>query len=226
MVVALPDLTPASQDYLKAVWTAQEWTDEPVTTSMLAERLGFSRSTVSEAVRRLTDQGLLVHAPYGSIALSDAGRAAAVAMVRRHRLIETFLVDYLGYGWDEVHDEAEVIEHAVSDTFVDRLAARLGDPQRDPHGDPIPRGDGTFPGLAAVRLDEAGTRRALRVARVSDAEPDLLRHLAGLGVVLDAELTVVEHRAFAGVLAVELAGRAVDLGLPAARAIWVVEAAR
>ena len=223
--MAVPELSPASQDYLKAVWTTQEWADGPVTTSQLAERLGFSRSSVSEAVKRLTDQGLLVHAPYGSIELTEPGRAAAVAMVRRHRLIETFLVEHLGYAWDEVHDEAEVLEHAVSERFVDRLAERLGNPVRDPHGDPIPGRDGTFPELPATRLDVAPAGRPLRVARVSDSEPELLRHLAELGVVLDAALVVVERREFAGTAEVEVGGRRLDLGTPAVRAVWVVEAA-
>ncbi|GAB7191887.1 manganese-binding transcriptional regulator MntR [Kineococcus sp. NUM-3379] len=218
------ELTPTAQDYLKVVWTAREWTDEPVTTSLLAERLGFSRSTVSEAVRKLTDQGLLAHEPYGAIELTADGRAAAVAMVRRHRLIETFLVEYLGYGWDEVHEEAEVFEHAVSDTFIDRLDGRLGNPDRDPHGDPIPRRDGTFPDLPAVRLDSAPVGRELRVARVSDSAPDLLRYLGGVGVVPDAALTLLARQEFAGTVLVETAGGRIDLGLPAAASIWVVEA--
>ncbi|PPK92268.1 DtxR family Mn-dependent transcriptional regulator [Kineococcus xinjiangensis] len=218
-----PDLTSTTEDYLKEVWTAREWTDEPVTTSLLAQRMGFSRSTVSEAVRKLTDQGLLAHERYGSIELTEEGRAAAVGMVRRHRLIETFLVEYLGYGWDEVHDEAEVFEHAVSDKFVERLAQRLGDPDRDPHGDPIPRRDGTFPDLPATRLDAAGVGRPLQVARVSDSAPDLLRYLGEVGITLDVVLTVLARQEFAGTLLVEAAGRRFDLGLPAAASIWVVE---
>src|SRR3712207_4090002 len=119
--MARPDpvpLTPAVQDYLKAVWSAGEWSAAPVTTKMLAERLGVGAPTVSEMVRRLCDQGLLHHVRYGAVELTADGRAHAVAVVRRHRLIETFLVSELGYGWDEVHDEAEVLEHAVSDRLV------------------------------------------------------------------------------------------------------------
>ena len=145
-------LTPAVQDYLKAVWSAGEWSTAPVTTKMLAERLGVGAPTVSEMVRRLCDQGLLSHVRYGAVSLTTAGRAQAVAMVRRHRLIETFLVSELGYSWDEVHDEAEVLEHAVSDLLVDRIAARLGHPIRDPHGDPIPASDGTVTQPAALLL--------------------------------------------------------------------------
>ena len=136
-------LSPVTQDYLKVIWTSQEWAEVKVTTKMLAESLGVSPSTASEAIRKLADQGLVSHERYGAVTLTDSGRAAAILMVRRHRLLETFLVRELGYGWDEVHDEAEVLEHAVSDRLMARLDAKLGYPQRDPHGDPIPAADGT-----------------------------------------------------------------------------------
>ncbi|MDD9348626.1 MULTISPECIES: metal-dependent transcriptional regulator [unclassified Mumia] len=217
-------LSTAHQDYLKTIWAMTEWDAEPVTSKALGAKLGQPPSTVSETVRRLTERGLLRHAPYGTIELSEAGRAAAVQMVRRHRLLETFLVDYLDYAWDEVHDEAEILEHAVSDAFVERLDDRLGRPVRDPHGDPIPSRDGSVPGLGAVRLSERHDPATFVVARVSDADPDLLRHLTGLGVVLDSPLVLVERRDFAGTLAVEIGGIATELGLRAAEAIWVLPA--
>ncbi|GAA3180753.1 hypothetical protein GCM10020255_074660 [Rhodococcus baikonurensis] len=138
-------LSSVAQDYLKVIWTIQEWSHERVSTKLLSEKMNVSASTVSEAIRKLSDQGLVDHARYGSIALTDSGRAAAVSMVRRHRLIETYLVQELGYGWDEVHDEAEVLEHAVSDLMISRMDAKLGFPERDPHGDPIPATDGSVP---------------------------------------------------------------------------------
>ncbi len=217
-------LTPATQDYLKVVWAAREWDDDGPSTTAIAARLGLSVSSVSDGVKRLTAQGLLEHAPYGSIALTEAGRAAAVAMVRKHRLIETFLVEYLGYGWDEVHDEAEVLEHAVSEEFIERLAARLGHPERDPHGDPIPARDGTVPALPAVRLSALEEGAAGVVARVSDAEPALLRYFAEVGLVLDAPVRVVARREVVGTLDVEVAGAVVSLGLAAADAVWLVPA--
>ncbi|WP_345219065.1 metal-dependent transcriptional regulator [Georgenia halophila] len=219
------ELTAANQDYLKVVWSAQEWSDEPVTTTLLARRMGFSPSTVSEAVKKLTGQGLLTHARYGAIELSDAGRSAALTMVRRHRVIETFLVEELGYGWDEVHDEAEVLEHAVSDRLVEALENRLGHPERDPHGDPIPRPDGTVPAPAArqLHLVEAGSH--VRVARISDVDPQVLRYFAGLGIALDTVLDVVERRDFAGTLSARVAGAVpVEIGLAAAEAVWVTTA--
>ncbi|MFH5824442.1 metal-dependent transcriptional regulator [Georgenia sp. AZ-5] len=219
------ELTAANQDYLKVIWTAQEWSAEPVTTTLLARKMGFSPSTVSEAVKKLTASGLLAHARYGAIELTEPGRAAALAMVRRHRIIETFLVAELGYAWDEVHDEAEVLEHAVSDRLVDALDARLGHPRRDPHGDPIPTPAGEVPAPPAtpLHLVEDGT---VRVARISDTDPQVLRYFADLGVTLDTELRVLARKDFAGTLTLEVAGRpgTREVGLTAAEAVWVTRA--
>ncbi len=216
-------LTQTTQDYLKVVFSAQEWTNEPVTTSVLAQRLGLSPSTVSEGVKRLSEQGLFRHAPYGAIELTEAGRRAAVGMIRRHRLIETFLVEQLGYSWDEVHDEAEVLEHAVSDRMIERIDESLGRPARDPHGDPIPAPDGTFPALMANRLSEIAPPARLRVVRVSDVEPEILRYLRAAGVGLDTEFDLVARRDFAGTCTIEVDSVPLELGLPVAAAIWVTE---
>lgn len=215
-------LTAAAQDCLKAVWSTREWTDEPVTISLLAGRLALSASTVSESVKKLTAEGLLAHQPYGAIDLTVAGRQVAVSMVRRHRLLETFLVEYLGYTWDEVHDDAEVLEHAVSDRFVSRLARRLGEPERDPHGDPIPREDGTLPELPAVRLDQVRSGRPVTVVRVSDRSPEVLRHVAQQGILLGRVLTVLDRQDPAGTLTVRIGDRDERLGVPAAQAVFVL----
>ncbi|MGO4200258.1 metal-dependent transcriptional regulator [Rhodococcus sp. TAF43] len=217
-------LSSVAQDYLKVIWTVQEWSRERVSTKLLAERIGVSASTVSEAIRKLSDQGLVDHARYGSIALTDAGRSAAVSMVRRHRLIETFLVNELGYGWDEVHDEAEVLEHAVSDRMIDRMDAKLGFPERDPHGDPIPAADGSVPTPPARQLSDFQDGDSGRVARISDADPAMLRYFDSVGIALDTEIAVVERRDFAGTVSIRLDARpdTVDLGNPAAQAIWLV----
>ncbi|WP_426623070.1 metal-dependent transcriptional regulator [Leifsonia sp. McL0607] len=215
------DLSPVAQDYLKLIWSATEWSGDPITVKQLSERMGVRAATVSDAIRRLVDQGLLVHEPYGGIELTDAGRRGAVAMVRRHRLIETFLVEELGYGWDEVHDEAEVLEHAVSDALVDRIDQRLGYPARDPHGDPIPTADGTPRRPDGVPLLSAQTGVPLIVVRISDADPAVLRYLGERGIGLDATLTVDEHRAFAGDVTANIDGEPVVLGATAAAAVWV-----
>jgi len=224
-------LTAVGQDYLKAIWNAQEWSpkDAPqkVSTKMLAEKIGVSASTASESIRKLAEQGLVDHEKYGAVTLTAAGRRAALGMVRRHRLLETFLVNELGYAWDEVHDEAEVLEHAVSDRLVARIDAKLGFPQRDPHGDPIPASDGQVPTPPAQQLWACGDGDIATVARISDADPEMLRYFADVGINLDSRLRVLTRREFAGMISVAIESgdgteTNVDLGSPAARAIWVV----
>jgi DtxR family Mn-dependent transcriptional regulator len=225
------DLTAVAQDYLKTIWTAQEWSHEKVSTKMLAERIGVSASTASESIRKLADQGLVDHEKYGAVTLTQAGRNAALAMVRRHRLMETFLVRTLGYSWDEVHDEAEVLEHAVSDRMLDRIDAKLGYPKRDPHGDPIPAADGHVPTPDARQLSVCTDGESGTVARISDADPEMLRYFDSVGITLDSRLMVLARRDFAGMISVAIKGAdakendpgiTVDLGSPAAEAIWVV----
>ena len=225
------DLTAVAQDYLKVIWTAQEWSHEKVSTKMLAERIGVSASTASESIRKLADQGLVDHEKYGAVTLTQAGRRAALEMVRRHRLMETFLVRMLGYSWDEVHDEAEVLEHAVSDRMLDRIDAKLGYPKRDPHGDPIPAADGHVPTPDARQLSVCSDGESGTVARISDADPEMLRYFDSVGITLDSRLMVLARRDFAGMISVAIKsanareddpGTTVDLGSPAAEAIWVV----
>jgi DtxR family transcriptional regulator, Mn-dependent transcriptional regulator len=220
-------LTAVAQDYLKVIWNAQEWSREKVSTKMLAEKLGVSASTASESIRKLAEQGLVDHEKYGAVTLTASGRRAALAMVRRHRLLEAFLVKELGYSWDEVHDEAEVLEHAVSDRLVARIDAKLGFPQRDPHGDPIPGSDGQVPTPPARQLWSCDDGDAGTVARISDKDPEMLRYFDSIGISLDSRLRVLTRREFAGMITVTVesadgAPTTVDLGSPAAQAIWMV----
>jgi DtxR family Mn-dependent transcriptional regulator len=225
------ELSTVAQDYLKVIWNAQEWSPDRVSTKMLAEKIGVSASTASESIRKLADQGLVDHEKYGAVTLTEAGRRAALTMVRRHRLLETFLVRELGYSWDEVHDEAEVLEHAVSDRLIARIDAKLGCPQRDPHGDPIPAPDGQVPTPAARQLWECRDGDTATVARISDADPEMLRYFDSVGISLDSRLRVLTRREFAGMISVAIESPAapegsgdtnIDLGSPAAQAIWVV----
>lgn len=222
-----------AQDYLKVIWTAQEWSREKVSTKLLADRLGVSASTASESIRKLAEQGLVDHEKYGAVTLTEGGRRAALAMVRRHRLMETFLVRELGYSWDEVHDEAEILEHAVSERMLDRIDAKLGYPTRDPHGDPIPAADGRVPTPPARQLSMCQDGEGGTVARISDADPEMLRYFDTVGISLDSRVRVVARRDFAGTISVAVQdpkgpGRdrdvevTVDLGSPAAQAIWIV----
>lgn len=176
-------LTPVAQDYVKVIWTATEWGDPPITTSALAARMGTSAPSVSDTLRRLDAQGLVVYRPYRPVRLTAAGEQLALAMVRRHRLVERFLADIVGYGWDEVHAEAERLEHAVSDDFLDRIDRLLGHPGADPHGDPIPDRDGVLPVAAPAPLLPQAPPGRYRVARVSDSDPDTLARLRDRGLV-------------------------------------------
>lgn len=166
-----------------------EWQPEPITPSQLAARLGLAPSTVTEMVKKLVTAGHVAHTPYGAVRLTDRGRAEALRMVRRHRLVETWLVSQYGYGWDEVHDEAEILEHALSDRLLDAIDVQLGHPDRDPHGDPIPSADGTVRQPDAVQLSTLPAGDRGRVVRISDRDPGVLRELAGRGVGLGTEVT-------------------------------------
>jgi DtxR family transcriptional regulator, Mn-dependent transcriptional regulator len=184
------DLSAVAQDYLKVIWSASEWGEAPITTTGLAGRFATTAANVSVTLRRLQSQGLVDYQPYRPAGLTPLGRSLAVAMVRRHRLLETFLASELGYAWDEVHDEAERLEHAVSDELLARIDERLDHPLLDPHGDPIPGRDGSVAPLpATAALSDAGPGEH-RVARVSDADAVRLARLARLGVIPGATVSL------------------------------------
>lgn len=186
------DISPVAQDYIKAIWNATEWGEPPITTTALAARFDTSAPNVSETVRRLARQGLVSYEPYKPVQLTEEGRRLAVVMVRRHRLLETFLVKTLGYTWDEVHDDAERLEHAVTPRMMVRIDALLGYPEADPHGDPIPRLDGTIPYPEdACRLDQAAPGTYI-VVRISDEDPDRLQRLTDLKLRPGAKVLVDE----------------------------------
>lgn len=220
--MAVDHLTPSAQNYLKIIWSVQEWSSEPVTPSIIAARAGVAMSSVSDAVRKLAEQGLVTHTPYGAVSLTDAGRTAAVAMVRRHRLLETFLVQVLGYTWDEVHDEAEVLEHAVSELLVNRIDSFLGFPTRDPHGDPIPSRTGELPTPEAVQLSTVEPPTSVTVERISDDDPRLLQFFADSGIGVGTPLALTPGAPFSETVCVSVAGSdPIQLGTHATEAVWV-----
>ncbi|MCI4657935.1 metal-dependent transcriptional regulator [Cryobacterium algoricola] len=184
--------TPASEDYLKTIYAHTEWQPERITPSALAARLGVAPSSVTEMVKKLAAAGLITHVPYGPLALTPAGVLRASAVVRRHRLIETWLVQEMGYDWDEVHDEAEILEHALSDRLLDAIDERLGRPVIDPHGDAIPAADGTVLPRSGITVDRADPGLVGVVLRVSDRDPVVLRGLARDGIGPGTELEVRE----------------------------------
>jgi len=209
----------AVEDYVKVVYAHTEWQPEPITTSVLASRLGLAASSVTEMVKKLGAQGLVDHVPYGAVSLTTDGTALALRMLRRHRLIETWLVRHFGYGWDEVHDEAEVLEHALSDRLLDRIDEQLGYPTRDPHGDPIPSRDGRVEQPEAVLLRAVAAGETVRIVRISDRDPQLLRHLEAEAVALDGVFTVVSTDPF--VVRGEGAGGARTIAPESLDSVWV-----
>lgn len=207
--------SPAVDDYLKTIYHHTEWQDERITPSQLAAELGLAPSSVTEMVQKLAAQGLVTHRPYGPITLSDAGERRAAAIIRRHRLVETWLVREFGYAWDEVHDEAEVLEHSISDRLLERIDERLGRPRHDPHGDAIPDAAGDVRREPFVLLAAAAAGHRGRVLRVSDRDPGLLRAVESAGITVGATVTVMD--------AATLRLGSADVALPqdAADAVWL-----
>jgi DtxR family transcriptional regulator, Mn-dependent transcriptional regulator len=182
----------AVEDYLKAIWRLQAEVGDPVTTNALGGWLGVTASSASGMLKKLNDLGLIVYAPYHGVRLSQAGQRAALEVVRRHRLLEAFLAETLGLSWDQVHDEAEALEHALSPGLCEVIAAKLGDPRTDPHGDPIPTRDGNMIETPSQNLGSLRPQQRGRVIRVSDRDPSVLRLLTDRGIALGDVLEVRE----------------------------------
>lgn len=187
-----------TEDYLKALYGAEERGADGVGVTDLAKTMGVAPSTASENVRKLQQLGLVNHAPYQRAHLTEEGRLQAVKIIRRHRILETYLYARLGFDWDEVHREAEILEHAVSDVLLERMSATLGHPSRDPHGDPIPPLGQSPPPPIRRRLADLAVGQSALVERISDDDGSLLRFLDSQGIVLDAVVRVVERREYAG----------------------------
>jgi len=184
--------SPAVEDYLKAIYRLQTEVGEPVTTNALGGWLGVTASSASGMLKKLDDLRLVAYVPNRGVRLSEAGRQAALAVVRRHRLLEAFLAETLGLSWDRVHDEAEALEHALSPGLCEVIAARLGDPRTDPHGDPIPTRDGQVAETPSRNLGSLRPGQRGRVVRVSDRDPEVLRFLTGRGIGLGDTLEIRE----------------------------------
>lgn len=195
-----PVVTPLSgpvEDYLKAIYDLER-VGEPATTNDIALQLRVSAASVSGMVRRLADQGLITHEPYRGVRLTTDGRHAALRTLRRHRILECYLTEVLGYPWDRVHDEAEQLEHAASEELIERMAAALGDPVHDPHGAPIPTRDGRVEESTLRSLAEMGQGDRVRVRRMQDEDAERLRYLAELGIRPGALVRVLDKAPFDG----------------------------
>ena len=191
------ELTAPVEDYLKAIYEIER-REGAAATNDIAQRLSIAPASVSGMVRRLADQGLLAHEPYKGVRLTTAGRRAALRTIRRHRVIESYLAQALGYPWDRVHAEAERLEHAASDELIDRMAAAIGEPAVDPHGAPIPTREGSVDERRLVSLAEVAPATRARIVRVSDEDPGMLRYLAEMDIVPGAEVVVEGRQPFGG----------------------------
>jgi len=201
-------LTQSVEDYLKAIYELQEDTGK-VSTNALAEKLGVKAGSVTGMIKNLAEGSprLVDYEKHKGVVLTPAGRKIALEIIRHHRLLELYLQQSLGYSWDEVHAEAEKLEHVISEEFEDRIANLLGDPDRDPHGDPIPAKDGSMAEPCSQRLSDLTAGQKARVARVRDDDPALLRYLAEIGLVPDATLVIADKAPFDGPLHVQVASK-------------------
>lgn len=198
-------ITHAMEDYLKAVFHLQS-DDGAVSTQALAEELGVAPASATNMVKRLHELRLVEHEPYRGVRLTESGTRVALEVVRHHRLLELYLAETLGYAWDEVHDEAERLEHLVSDELEARMDRVLGFPRRDPHGDPIPTAEGDIEVDDAVCLADLGDGAAGEVVRVSDRDPERLRRIGGLGLRPGASVAMIAAGGPDDVLRVEVDG--------------------
>jgi len=212
--------SPAVEDYAKAIYTLQRRADSPVTTTALAERLDVSAASASGMVRRLSEIGLVKHEPYKGVELTERGNAVALEVIRHHRLLELLLAE-LGVPWDRVHDEAEVLEHHISEELEALIAERLGDPTHDPHGDPIPTADLSVDEGSSIALNDLEIGQRGRFVRVSDSDPEMLRYLSDLGLAPGEQLELIGREPFEGPLVVGFGGKQHPLGIALASAMRV-----
>lgn len=216
--------TEAVEDYAKALHALAQRSNGPVTTSALAERLGVSAGSVTSMLKRMHEMGLAAHESYRGALLTERGERVALEVIRHHRLLESYLAEVLGMPWDRVHDEAEVLEHYISEELEQRIAEALGDPERDPHGDPIPNAQLDLATDDTVSLSELEPGAVVSFVRVSDSDPEMLRYLDERGIRPGAELYLTSRDPFDGPLHVIVEGSEYVLGERLAGAIRVVAA--
>lgn len=193
----------AIEDYLKTIYKAEQ-KHKSVTNSLVADQMGVKPASATAMIKKLAKQNLVTHQPYHGILLTAAGRKIALEVLRHHRLIELYLSEALGVPWDKVHDEAENLEHAISEELEDRMDAALGHPSFDPHGSPIPTRDGDIATRDKIPLSALPIGESARVVEVSDDDPSMLRYLTSLGVRLDTELHLLQLAPFEGPLTLRI----------------------
>lgn len=211
------------EDYLKTIYLLQQRTGS-ATTNAIADALSVRPASVTGMVKKLAEMKLLQHTPYQGVTLTHAGKKIALEVIRHHRLIELFLMETLGYTWDEVHEEADRLEHVISEDFEERVARRLGDPQIDPHGDPIPAKDGTIVAVAQKSLLDLQPGQSATVSRVSDDDAERLRYAAELGLKPQARIKLIDAEPYGGSLKVRIGKSEQSVGRELAQHIFVIEA--
>ena len=221
---ASPLVSDAVQDYAKAIWSLSQRGGGPVSTSAIAERLDVSPASASAMVKRLEALGLATREPYHGVKLTRAGSRVALAVLRHHRLLELYLAEALGMSWDRVHEEAEVLEHAISPELSELIAAKLGDPTHDPHGDPIPTREGTIEERPTESLADLDPGARGLFVRVSDSDPEMLRYLAERGIAPGDRFEVLERQPFEGPLTIRFGDATHVLGGALTRAMRTVSA--
>jgi len=221
--VTATEYTTSVEDYLKAIYELSR-SPERVTPSRVAARLGVARASVSAMVHRLAKQGLVKHEPYQALRLTSEGRSVALRLVRRHRVIEAYLVTALGYTWDRVHNEAERLEHTASDELIDRMAAAIGEPTVDPHGAPIPTARGAVAEHAYRALGDLAVGEEARIAQVEDEDAELLRYLGSLRLVPGATIRYLGQEPFGGSLTIRVGSRTRRIPPALAERVFVREA--
>jgi DtxR family Mn-dependent transcriptional regulator len=205
-------LSPAIEDYSKAIFALESRSEEPVSTTALAERLGITPGSVSAMLKKLDELGLTTHVPYRGVRLTADGRRLALEVIRHHRLLESFLADALGMPWDRVHAEAEVLEHVLSEDLEELIAAKLGHPTVDPHGDPIPSADLQLEERLTHSMESLEDGEEGTFVRVSDSDPEMLRYLAGCGISPGDRFAVRERQPFGGPLFIRFGKREHAIG--------------
>lgn len=212
-------LSPATEDYLKALYKLEK--DGSVSTKALAGELGVAAPSVTQMVKRLADQGLVQREPYKGASLTKKGTTVALEVLRHHRLLELYLKEVLDYSWEELHAEAERLEHHISETFEDKLDEMLGFPTRDPHGHPIPTREDDVEALATDQLADLAVGQQAVVCHLADDDPALLHHLEERGLMPGASLEVVEAEAFQGPLTVRIEEEEQVVGRVVAQSVFV-----
>jgi DtxR family Mn-dependent transcriptional regulator len=218
-------LSQSTEDYLKVIYTLEEESDgKGIGTKDIAAAMNVSAASVTNMMKRLSEMGLVKHESYYGVQLTATGEKVALEIIRHHRLLELYLKEIMGYSWDQVHDEAEKLEHHISEQFEDKIAELLNHPVYDPHGDPIPSKDGSMPEeMASKPLSEAETGVDYIIGRVKDQSPELLRYFEEIGIIPGVLISIIKREPLKGPITLKIENREQVIGYDVAENIFLVE---